>query len=170
MLHLRSLVGLLTDGALHGIAIVDIVVLCQRGQEGEAHFADAAHKGLLLHLDALVFKEVSGLVEDLQALGALERAVMAWQALVLMGVGEVSEVMATHPTFVGRLSSLDGGVLVVLQTWVWLEQDAVDSTAQGVVSSAGRDGVLWKGGCPSVVLLWWWRRLLWLLLLLLPAF
>lgn len=170
MLHLRSLVGLLADGALHGIAIVDIVVLCQRGQEGEAHFADAAHKGLLLHLDALVFEEVSGLVEDLQALGALERAVMAWQALVLMGVGEVSEVVATHPTFVGRLSSLDGGVLVVLQTWVWLEQDAVDSTAQGVVSSAGRDGVLWEGGCPSVVLLWWRRLLLWLLLLLLPAF
>lgn len=114
-----------------------------------------------------MFKEVSGLVEDLQALGTLERAVMAWQALVLMGVGEVSEVMATHPTFVGWLSSLDRGVLVVLQSGVRLEQDAVDGTAQGVVSSAGRDGVLWEGGCPSVVLLRW---LLWLLLLLLPAF
>lgn len=116
-----------------------------------------------------MFEEVGGLVEDLQALGTLERAVMAWQALVLVGVGEVSEVMATHPAFVGWLSSLDGGVLVVLQSGVRLEQDAVDGTAQGVVGSAGRDGVLWKGGCPSVVLLWR-RRLLWLLLLLLPAF
>lgn len=116
-----------------------------------------------------MFEEVGGLVEDLQALGTLERAVMAWQALVLMGVGEVSEVVATHPAFVGRLPSLDGGVLVVLQTRIWLEQDTVDRTAQGVVSSAGWDGVLGEGGCPSVVLLrWWW--LLWLLLLLLPAF
>lgn len=169
MLYLGRLIGLLTDRALHGIAIVDIVMLRQRGQEGEAHLANPTHKGLLLHLDTLMFKKVSGLVEDLQALGTLERAVMAWQALVLMGVGEVSEVMATHPAFVGWLSSLDGCMLVVLQSGVRLEQDAVDSTAQGVVSSAGRDGVLWEGGCPSVVLLRW-RRLLWLLLLLLPAF
>lgn len=169
MLYLGSLVGLLTDRALHGVAVVDVVVLRQRGQEGETHLANPAHEGLLLHLDTLVFEEVGGLVEDLQALGTLERAVMAWQALVLMGVGEVGEVMATHTALVGRLSSLDGGVLVVLQSRVWLEQDAVHGTAQGVVSSAGRDGVLWEGGCPSVVLLRW-RRLLWLLLLLLPAF
>lgn len=168
MLCLGRLVGFLTDRALHGVAVVDIVMLRQRGQEGEAHLADATHKGLLLYLDTLVFEEVGGLVEDLQALGTLERAVMAWQALVLMGVGEVSEVVATHTAFVGRLSSLDGGVLVVLQARVRLEQDAVDGTAQGVVSSAGRDGVLWQGSCPSVVLLR--RRLLWLLLLLLPAF
>lgn len=166
MLCLGGLVGLLTDRALHGVAVVDVVVLCQRGQEGEAHLADTAHKGLLLHLDALVFEEVSGLVEDLQALGTLERAIMAWQALVLMRVGEVSEVVATHPTFVGQVSNLEGGVLSVLQTRVWLEQNAIDSTAQGAVS-AGRDGVLCEGGCPSVVLLRWLR---WLLLLLLPTF
>lgn len=113
-----------------------------------------------------MFEKVSGLVEDLQALGTLERAIMAWQALVLMGIREVSEVMATHPTFVGQVSNLEGGVLGVLQTSVWLEQYAVDSTAQGAVS-AGRDGVLCESGCPSVVLLRWLR---WLLLLLLPAF
>lgn len=170
MLRLGRLVGLLTDRALHGVAVVDIVVLRQRSEQREAHLAHPAHKGLLLHLDALVFQQVGGLVEDLQTLRTLERAVMARQTLMLVGVGEVREVMATHPALVGRLSGLERGVLVVLQARVRLEQDAVDGTAQRVVRSAGWDGMLREGGCPSVVLLRRWRRLLWLLLLLLPAF
>lgn len=82
----------------------------------------------------------------------------------------MSEVVATHPAFVGRLPSLQRGVLVVLQARVRLQQDAVDGTAQGVVGAAGWDGVLREGGGPCVVLLRRRRRLLRLLLLLLPAF
>lgn len=86
-----------------------------------------------------MLQEVGGLVEDLQALRALERAVVPRQALVLMWIGQVSEVMATHATFVGGFSSLDRWVLVVLQIGVWLEQDAVDCTTQGVLSRGRRD-------------------------------
>lgn len=76
------------------------VVLCQGRQQGETHLAHAADKGLLLHLDALVLQQVRGLVEDLHALGALERAVLAHHALVLVGVGEVGDVVPAHPALV----------------------------------------------------------------------
>lgn len=59
-----------------------------------------------------------------------------------------------------------------LQAWVWLQEDAIDSTAQGVLSCAWGQCVLRQG--------WWWfcmvlrLRWLWLLWLclwrLLPGF
>lgn len=163
------LVGLFTDGALDGsTAVVDVVVLSQRGEEGEAHLADPADKRLLLHLQALMLQEVRGLVEDLQTLGALERPVMApLQTLVLLGVREVGQVMATHPTFGRGLPAIGGDGRVVLKAaGFWLEQDAIDCTAQGILTDSARwDGVLRESSRPSMV-----RRLLRRRWLLLPAF
>lgn len=48
------------------------VVLCQRGEQREAHLADPTDKRLLLSLHTLVLQQVCGLVEDLETLGALE--------------------------------------------------------------------------------------------------
>lgn len=83
-------VRLLTDGALHGVASgVFRVMLRQRGEQREPHLAHATHKRLLLHLNTLVLQEVSCLLEDLHALGALEGAVLVHHALVLVRVGQV---------------------------------------------------------------------------------
>lgn len=47
-------------------------MLGQRGEQGEAHFANAADKRLLLGLHTLVLQQVGGLMEDLKTLCALE--------------------------------------------------------------------------------------------------
>lgn len=80
------------------------MVLCQRGEEGEAHLTHTTHKGLLFYLHTLVLQQISGLVEDLHALGALEGAVLAHHTLVLMWVGQVGDVVATCPTLVAALA------------------------------------------------------------------
>lgn len=99
-----------------------VVMLRQRSEEGESHFAHAADKRFLLYLDTLVLQQVSGLTEDLHALGALEGAVLAHHALVLMRVRQVRYVMAARSTFVPalapdlqrRLLSRHGVLLAVL--------------------------------------------------------
>lgn len=99
-----------------------VVMLRQRSEKGESHFAHAADKWLLLYLDTLMLQQISGLTEDLHALGALKRAVLAHHALVLMRVRQVRYIMAARSTFVpalapnlqGRLLSRHGVLLAVL--------------------------------------------------------
>lgn len=81
-----------------------IVVLCQRREQREAHLAHTTHKRLLLHLHTLVLQEVCGLVENLQTLCALERAVLAHHALMLVRIGQMRDVMATRTTFVASFA------------------------------------------------------------------
>lgn len=81
-----------------------IVVLCQRREQREAHLAHTTYKRLLLHLHALVLQEVRGLVKDLQALRALERAVLAYHALVLVRIGQMRDVMAARAAFVASFA------------------------------------------------------------------
>lgn len=94
---------------------------------------------------------------------------MACQALVLVRAGEVREVMATHTTFGARLPCLQRCMLWGLQAWVRLQQYAIDSTAQRVLSRARGQRVFsqgWRWLC-MVLRLWWlwllWLRLWWLL-------
>lgn len=99
-----------------------VVMLRQRSEKGESHFAHATDKWLLLYLDTLMLQQISGLTEDLHALGALKRAVLAHHALVLMRVRQVRYIMAARSTFVpalapnlqGRLLSRHGVLLAVL--------------------------------------------------------
>lgn len=98
----------------------------------------------------------------MEELHALKGAVVAtWQALVLLGVREVSQVMPTHPTLVGGLSSAGRDGWMVLQAaGLRLKENAIDSTAQRILGhSARRDGMLRESSRPSMV---WrrWRRLL----------
>lgn len=106
-------------------------MLGQRGEQREAHLAHTAHKGLLLHLHALVLQQVRCLAEDLHTLGALEGSVLVHHALVLMRVGQVRYVMATGSALVpslapylqGGLLGLNGELLAVLrllQRSIWL--------------------------------------------------
>ena len=117
-----------------------------------------------------MLQEVCGLVENLHALGALERPVLTDHALVLMRVCEMGDIVPTGPTFVASfVAYLQGGllglgrvllltvlpssmatvllaVLAMLQSWrVRLENNAVHGTAQSVLS-AWRDGMDdWRG-------------------------
>lgn len=79
-------------------------MLGQGGEQGEAHFTNTTHKGLLLHLYTLVLQKVSGLAEDFHTLGTLERSVLAYHTLVLMGVSQVRYIMATGPTLMPSLT------------------------------------------------------------------
>lgn len=49
-------VGFFANGALHGVVaiLVLVVVLCQRGEKGESHFAHPTDKGFLLYLHTLM--------------------------------------------------------------------------------------------------------------------
>lgn len=47
-------------------------MLGQRGEQGEAHFANTTDKRLLLRLHTLVLQQVGGLVEYLETLRALK--------------------------------------------------------------------------------------------------
>lgn len=98
---------------------------------------------------------------------------MARQALVLVWAGQVCQVMTAHTTLGSWLTCcLQGLMLWGLQAGVRLQEDAIDGTAQRVLSRAWGQRVLGKG--------WWWfcmvLRLRWLRLLrlclwrLLPAF
>lgn len=137
------------------------VVLCQRGEQGEAHLTHTTHKGLLFYLHTLVLQQISGLVEDLHTLGALEGAVLVHHTLVLMWVGQVGDVVAACPTLVASLAPYLqrrllylGRVLLLLlllpmllavllamlvlllrllQSRVRLQDDTVDGTAQRVL-------------------------------------
>lgn len=98
---------------------------------------------------------------------------MARQTLVLMRTGQVRQVVTTHTTFGAWLSCcLQGRVLWGLQARVWLQEDAIDGTAQGVLRRARGQCVLrqgWRWLCMVLRLRWLW--LLWLRLWrLLPAF
>lgn len=89
-----------------------VVVLRQGCEQREPHLAHATHERLLLHLHALVLQQVGGLVEDLQALGALEGAVLAHHALVLVWVRQVGDVVAASAALVPALAPyLQGGLL-----------------------------------------------------------
>lgn len=94
------------DRALHGIVTggVLVVMLRQRRQQRESHFAHPTHERLLLYLDALVLQKVGGLVEDLHALSALEGSVLVDHALMLVGIGQVGYVVATRSAFVAALT------------------------------------------------------------------
>lgn len=81
-----------------------VVMLRQRSEQGESHFAHAAHKRFLLYLDTLMLQQISGLTEDLHALGALERAVLTHHALVLVRVRQVRYIMAARAAFVPALA------------------------------------------------------------------
>ena len=68
------------------------------------------HKRLLLHLNTLMLQQVGRLVEDLHALGALERPVLTHHALVLMRVRQVGDIMTAGRTLVSSLCGyLQGG-------------------------------------------------------------
>lgn len=123
-------------------------MLGQGGEQREAHLADAAHERLLLHLHTLVLQQVRRLAEDLHALGALEGPVLVHHALVLVGVGQVGDVVAAGSTLVPSLAPyLQGGllglhrellgVLGLLQGGVRLQDDPVHRAAQRVVGSLG---------------------------------
>lgn len=123
-------------------------MLGQGGEQRKAHFTNAAHEGLLLHLHTLMLQEVGGLTEDLHALSALKGPVLVHHALVLVRVGQVRDVVATGATLVPTfapdlhrgLLSLDGELLPVLRLLhgrIWLQDHTVHSTAQGVISSLG---------------------------------
>lgn len=59
-----------------------------------------------------MFQQVRRLVEDLHALGALERPVLVHHALVLVRVGQVGDVVSTGPALVSSLCPyLQGGLL-----------------------------------------------------------
>lgn len=111
-------------------------------------------------------------MEYLETLCALEGAVMACQALVLVWAGEVCQIMATYTTLGAWLPCLQGSMLWGLQSRVRLQEYAIDSTAQWVLSSAWGQRVFsqgWRGLC--MVLRLWLLWLLWLSLWwLLPAF
>lgn len=122
-------------------------MLRQGREQREAHLTDATNEGLLLHLNTLVLQQVRGLAEDLHTLGALERAVLTHHALVLMGVGQVGDVMTTRPTFMASLTTdLQSWLLglhrvllsVLLQACVRLQDDPVHGAAQGVVGGLGK--------------------------------
>ena len=81
-----------------------VVVLCQRGEQGEAHLAHTTHKWLLFHLYTLVLQKICCLAENLHTLSALEGPVLAHHALVLMWVGQVRDIMATGATLVPSLA------------------------------------------------------------------
>lgn len=65
------------------------MMLCQRREKGESHFAHTTHKRLLLNLNTLMLQKIRCLVEDLHALSALERTVLVNHALVFMRIGQV---------------------------------------------------------------------------------
>lgn len=143
-------VRFLADGTLHRVVpvAVRVVMLGQGGEQRKAHLTNAAHERLLLHLHTLMLQEVGGLAEDLHALRALEGPVLVHHALVLVRVGQVRDVVAAGAALVppftadlhGGLLSLDGELLAVLRLLhgrVRLQDDAVHSTAQGVISSRG---------------------------------
>lgn len=98
---------------------------------------------------------------------------MARQALVLMRAGQVCQVVTAYTTLgAGLACCLQRCVLWGLQAPIRLQEDAIHSTAQGVLRCAWgqrmlREGRRWL----RVVLRLWW---LWLLRLrlwwLLPAF
>lgn len=74
---------------------------------------------------------------------------MAGQALVLMRAGKVRQIMTAHAALGARLAGcLQRCVLRGLQARVWLQEDAIDRTAQGVLSRAWRQCVFSQG--------WWW--------------
>lgn len=82
-----------------------------------------------------MFQQVGSLMENLEALRALKRAVVARQALVLMRAGQVCQVVTAHTALGARLTGcLQGRVLRGLEARVGLQEDAIDSTAQGVLS------------------------------------
>lgn len=123
-------------------------MLRQRGEQREAHLTYTTHKRLLLHLHTLMFQQVRRLAEDLHALRALERPVLAHHALVLVRVGQVRYVVATGSTLVPSLAPyLQGGLLGLnsmllgmlglLQGGIWLQDHSVHSAAQRVVSRLG---------------------------------
>lgn len=89
-----------------------VVMLRQRSKKGESHFANTTDKWFLLYLDTLMLQQISGLTEDLHALGALERAVLAHHALVLVWVSQVRYIMTACSTFVPALTpNLQGWLL-----------------------------------------------------------
>lgn len=98
---------------------------------------------------------------------------MARQALVLVWAGQVCQVMTTHPALGALLACrLEGCMLCGLQAWVRLQEDAIDSTAQRVLSRAWGQRVLRQGRwwfC-MVLRLWWLRLLRLCLWRLLPGF
>lgn len=147
-----------------------VVVLCQRREQREAHLAHTTHKRLLLHLHTLVLQEVRCLVKDLQALRALERAVLAHHALVLMWISQMRDVMAACAAFVAsfaphlqrrllRLMLLLLAVLLAVMLLlllllllrlqgVRLQHDAIDGASERVLCPR-RDGVddrRWRNG------------------------
>lgn len=77
-----------------------VVVLCQRGEQGEAHLAHTTHKWLLFHLYTLVLQKICGLAKNFHTLSALEGPILAHHALVLMGVGQVRDIMAAGAALV----------------------------------------------------------------------
>lgn len=123
-------------------------MLSQGGEQREAHLTDSTHEGLLLHLNTLMLQQVRRLAEDLHALRALEGPVLAHHALVLVGVGQVRDVVAAGATLVASLAPyLQGGllglngellaVLGLLQGGIRLQDHSVHSTAQRVVGPLG---------------------------------
>lgn len=138
-------------------------MLCQRGKQREAHFADAAHERLLLHLNALVLQQVGRLAEDLHTLRALERAVLRHHALVLVWVGQVGNVVATGSAFMPSVGPyLQGGLLRLdnvllrmlrlLQGGIRLQDDTVHGAAQRVVACL-RESVYNRGWSHCMLLL-----------------
>lgn len=125
-----------------------VVVLSQGGEQREAHLTNSTHERLLLHLNTLMLQQVRRLAEDLHALRALEGPVLAHHALVLVGVGQVRDVVAAGSTLVpslapylqGGLLGLNGELLAVLgllQGGIWLQDHSVHSAAQRVVGPLG---------------------------------
>lgn len=113
-----------------------------------------------------MLQQVSGLIEYLHALGALKRPVLAHHALMLVRVCKVGYIMAAgsalvpafapdlqrgllgwHRVLLGMLA-----VLGLLQSWVGRQDDAVHSTAQGVLSPL-KEGVRNRRGCHCMLLL-----------------
>lgn len=97
---------------------------------------------------------------------------MTCQALMLVWTGQVCQIMATHTTLGAWLPCLQGCMLWGLQAWVRLQENAIHSAAQWVLSRAWGQRVFsqgWRWLC--VVLRLWCLWLLWLSLWwLLPAF
>lgn len=91
---------------------------------------------------------------------------------MLVWAREVCQIVTTHTAFGAWLPCLQGCMLWGLQAWVRLQEYAIDSTTQWVLSRAWGQRVFsqgWWGLC--MVLRLWWLWLLWLSLWwLLPAF